>query len=356
MSSLPRDFLDAHHHFLDTKSNGTTFQKFLAKLLPNFSYLADDYHRDVIDPLQRAGINFRGSIHIECIPDNGIDEANWVADSAKNNSAPTSSSIKGIVASCDLAQECVLQVEKELQELSQIDNVKGIRWILDCVGKFNGGKDATHVATTRHDGIDYLRGSEGGYDGQALPAFEKGFGLLEKYNFTFDLQCAPAQLEAASELCARHPNTKVVIDHLGKPRTLLGADMEENRNNTTVPDESELALWRNGMRCIAKNRNVYVKISMLGYAIPGWIRTEARIDLMKSLVKETVEIFGPERCMVATNFWKDAAMSDNDGLSDVGPEVLRFLDLIYCFLKDDYSEKDMDRIFCTTAKEFYNLQ
>lgn len=237
--------------------------------------------------------------------------------------------------------------------MSEIDRVKGIRWILDTVGKFDGGKNATHIATTRHDCIDYLRGSEGGYDGQALPAFEKGFGLLEKFNFSFDLQCAPAQLKAASDLCSRHPNIKVVIDHLGKPRTLLGADTEENRNNTNL-DASELAVWREGMKCIAKNKNVYVKISMLGYAIPGWVKTEARLEQMKSLVRETVEIFGPERCMVATNFWKDAAMSDSDGLSDVGPEVLQFLELIYGFLKD-YSEKDIDRIFCTTAKEFYNL-
>ena len=109
------------------------------------------------------------------------------------------------------------------------------------------------------------------------------------------------------------------------------------------------------MKVIAKNKNVYVKISMLGYAVPGWIRTEERIELMKSLVKETVEVFGPERCMVASNFWYNAAMSDSDGLSDVGPEVLRFLELIHGFLKDDYSEEDIDRIFCKTAKEFYGL-
>jgi len=345
---LPKDFLDAHHHFLDTSRNGATFQKFLAKLIPGFSYLPDDYRRDVIDPLAEAGINFQGSVHMECIPDNGIDEANWVASLVEN----PSSSIKGIIASCDLAQD-VSTVETELQKLSEIDCVKGIRWILDCVGKFDGGKSATHIATTRHDGIDYLRGSEGGYDGQAIPAFETGFALLEKYNLTFDLQCAPAQLVAASELCGRYPNIKVVIDHLGKPRMLLGADTEENRNNAN-PDESELAAWREGMKCIAKNKNVYVKISMLGYAIPGWIRTEARKELMKSLVRETVEIFGPERCMVASNFWKDPAMSDSDGLSEVGPEVLHFLELIHGFLSD-YSETDLDRIFCTTAKEFYNL-
>jgi len=346
--SLPKQFLDAHHHFFDTSKNAATFQKFLSKLVPNSTYLADDYQRDVIDPLEKAGVKFQGSIHMECLPDSGIDEANWITDSIEKF---PSSSIKGIVASCDLAQD-TSTVQNELQELSQINRVKGVRWVLDCVGKFNG-KDATHIGTTRHNGIDYLRGSDGGYDGKVLPAFEQGFALLERFNLTFDLQCAPAQLVAASELFSRHPNIKVVIDHLGKPRTLLGADTDENKNNFDLNKE-ELKVWREGMKCIAKNKNVYVKISMLGYAVPGWIRTEARIELIKSLVKETVEIFGPERCMVATNFHKDSVLSDCDGLSSNSPDALRSIELIYSFLKD-YPEKDIDQMFCTTAKEFYKL-
>ncbi|VEU34886.1 unnamed protein product [Pseudo-nitzschia multistriata] len=344
----PKEFLDAHHHFLDTGSNGSTFHEFLAKLVPDFSYLAVDYRRDVISPLENAGVTFRGSIHMECLPDDGLAEANWV--NAMIDDSPTS--IKGIIASCNLAQDTAT-VENELKKLSEVRRVKGIRWILDCVGKFDGGKNATHVATTRHDGIDYLRGSDGGYDGGMVPAFERGFALLEKFNFTFDLQCAPSQLVAASKLCARYPNIKVVIDHLGKPRTLLGADTECNNNST--PNQEELAVWREGMKAMANNRNAYVKISMVGYAIPGWLRTEARIALMRDLVRETVEIFGPKRCMVSTNFWKDAAMSDSDGLSDVGPEAPRFLELMYDFLKG-YSDHDLDRMFCKNAAEFYDIQ
>ena len=231
--------------------------------------------------------------------------------------------------------------------------MESIRWILDCVGKFDGGNTATHVATIRHNGIDYLRGSEGGFDGDAIPSFEEGFAILEKFNFTFDLQCAPAQLIAASKLCARYPNIKVVIDHLGKPRKLLGADTEENKNNTTL-DETELTVWRNGMKAMAQNKNVFVKISQLGYVIPGWILTQERIEMMRVLVRETVELFGPERCMVATNFWKNAAQSDSDGISDIGPDIPAFLGLICGFLKD-YSEQDLDRIFCKTAADFYGV-
>jgi len=349
-TGVVKEFVDAHHHFICTKSNGSTFHKFMHALLPNFAYVAEDYQRDVIDPLEKAGIRFGGSVHMECIPDDGFEEVQWVTESFVK--PPSSSSIKGVIASCDLSQE-ISVVESELQALSKIEYVKGVRWILDCVGKFDDGKTATHIATTRHDGIDYLRGSDGGYKGQTVPAFDKGFALLEKYKFTFDLQCAPAQLLAASKLCARHPNIKVVIDHLGKPRTLLGADIEDNRNNLAL-NEVELTVWRDGMKALAQNKNVYVKISMLGYVIPGWIRTKERKQLMRSIVRETVEMFGPERTMIATNYWKDSVTSDNDGMSDVGPDAVTLLELLYGFL-NDYSEDDLDHIFSKTASRFYNL-
>jgi predicted TIM-barrel fold metal-dependent hydrolase len=345
---LPISFFDAHHHFVDTTCHGDTFQAFVGKLIPNTQYLPTDYQRDVMDPIEKAGISFHGSVHMECIPDDGLAEAQWVAAMIESKSAAY---VKAIVASCDLAQD-LTKVDEDLSQLTaKLPQVKGIRWILDCVGKFNGN-DATHIATKRHDVIDYLRGSNGGYDGQILPAFEAGFGLLEKYNLTFDLQCAPAQLLEASNLCQRHPNVRVVIDHLGKPRTLLGVDKD---NSNTTMDKAELAVWREGMKSMAQNSNVYVKISMLGYAIPGWIRTPERIRAMKQLVQETVKMFGPQRCMVATNFWNDAATSDADGMSDVGPDPVQFLELIHTFLQEQYTEEDLEYIFSKTAANFYGV-
>jgi hypothetical protein len=79
---------------------------------------------------------------------------------------------------------------------------------------------------------------------------------------------------------------------LGKPRTsLLGADKD---NDNTQLEDAELMVWRAGMKSMANDDNVYVKISMLGYVIPGWIRVPERVELMESLVKETDEMFGPK--------------------------------------------------------------
>lgn len=347
---LPPRFVDAHHHFLDTTDHATTFQSFLANLMPNTTYLALHYQQDVIQPLVAAGVDFFGSVHVECLPDDGYPEAEWVMKESSSCSSPPF--VKAIVASCHLGQDAAM-VEQKLERLASLPQVKGIRWILDCVGKFESGRTATHVATIRHDGIDYLRGSEGGYDGCVIPSFERGFALLEKHQLTFDLQCAPAQLLAASHLCSKYPSIKVVIDHLGKPRILLGPDTDDNQN--TVPDAQELAKWRKGMQAMATNQNVYVKISMVGYAVPGWTRSPSRIDLVRSLIQETVVLFGPRRCMVATNYFQDSALSDSGGESMIGPAPVQFLEYVYNFLKDDYSQEDLDRIFASTAMEFYGI-
>lgn len=337
---LPPEFLDAHHHFLDTGKN--EFQSFLASLLPNETYLPVDYEKHVVVPLAKAGVNLVGSVHVEAIPDDGLKEALWV-DSLKP------SKVVAIVASCDLTSS---SVDEDLAKLKQASpRIRGVRWILDCVGPFERNT-ATHVATKRHDGIDYLRGSDGGYNGSTVPEFERGFGLLAKHDLSFDLQCAPVQLAEAAKLCARYPNIKVVIDHLGKPRELLGPDTPDNKN--TVPDADELDVWRRNMALMAALPQVYVKISMLGYAIPGWKRNSERVALLKQLVRETVEMFGPTRCMVALNWYKDGATSDADGMSDVGPDPVEFLEYISSFLQD-YSDEDRERLFVGTAREFYRI-
>jgi predicted TIM-barrel fold metal-dependent hydrolase len=276
------------------------------------------------------------------MPDDAVQEVKWVA-SIKD------SAVLAIVASCDLTSPSINQDLALLKMASP--KVRGVRWILDCVGPYTPNT-ATHVGTTRHDGIDYLRGSDGGYDGFPVAAFERGFALLAQHELSFDLQCAPAQLVQAAELCARHPNVKVCIDHLGKPRTLLGPDTPSNSN--TVPDQEVLDVWRHNMALMAAVPQVHVKISMLGYAVPGWIRSPARVKLVKQLARETVELFGANRCMVALNWHMDGAISDACGLSDVGPDPVQFLRYMSSFFQD-YSKKDRQRLFVGTAREFYRF-
>jgi predicted TIM-barrel fold metal-dependent hydrolase len=349
---LPAEFIDAHHHFMDTSNDFS--KEFLGSLMPSsFSYLPDQYQKDVVEPLMdKAGVKVVGSVHVEAMPADGLQDAEWVTSLAN-------SKVVAIVASCDLASP---DVSSKLQELhNKCPKVKGIRWILDCVGPFEPNT-ATHVATLRHDGIDYLRGSNGGYCGQTVPAFEQGFALLADHSFSFDLQCAPVQLPEAAKLCARHPNVPVVIDHMGKPRILIKADDElepdggnSNSNTSHNVNQEELEAWRIGMKAMAAIPHAHVKLSMLGYAVPGWQRTSARMQFLKDLIEETVDLFGTDRCMVALNWWKDGATADSDGVSDMGPDPVQFVTLMSGYFLAKYSDIDRTKMFARNARQFYKI-
>jgi len=358
--SLPKEFVDAHHHFIDTTCD--VYKNFLATIAPDLRYLPGSYAAEVVDDLAKIGVTVAASVHVEAMPDDGAAEAAWVQAFVDDGKAPT---VRAIVGSVDLAAADAEARMVALKAAAPAGVVKGVRWMVDCVGRFDGGQTATHVATKRHDGVDYLRGSEGGYDGTAVPEFEAGYAALGTHGLSFDLQCAPAQLVEAAKLAARHPDVPLVIDHLGKPRIVLGPDMleegeadseeEKTINPNLTPDAEELEVWRAGMKAMAAVPHVCVKIGMLGYIVPGWVRTPEREAVVRDLVLETVRMFGPGRCMVESNWWASAAASDSDFLSDAAPSAAELIQKLSTWFAD-FSDEEREMLFSGTAKKFYRLE
>jgi predicted TIM-barrel fold metal-dependent hydrolase len=62
-------------------------------------------------------------------------------------------------------------------------------------------------------------------------------------------------------------------------------------------DAVGLQAWRVGMQALAQRPNVAVKIS--GLAMLDWQWTT---DSLRPFVQQTLEIFGPDRCLFASNF------------------------------------------------------
>jgi predicted TIM-barrel fold metal-dependent hydrolase len=62
-------------------------------------------------------------------------------------------------------------------------------------------------------------------------------------------------------------------------------------------DEAGLQAWRVGMQALAQQQNVAVKIS--GLAMLDWQWT---LDSLRPFVLQTIELFGTERCLFASNF------------------------------------------------------
>lgn len=83
-------------------------------------------------PLAAAGVTVIGSTHMECMPDDGVAEAQWV----ESLSTDSTCTVQAIVASVDLTLAPDPELKNQLHQLEHIPKVRGIRWILDCVGNY----------------------------------------------------------------------------------------------------------------------------------------------------------------------------------------------------------------------------
>ena len=72
-------------------------------------------------------------------------------------------------------------------------------------------------------------------------------------------------------------------------------------------DADSIRRWRTGMRTLATQKNVAAKISGLGMFDHQWT-----VESIRPFVLDTIEIFGTDRCMFASNFPVDRLSSDYD--------------------------------------------
>jgi predicted TIM-barrel fold metal-dependent hydrolase len=114
------------------------------------------------------------------------------------------------------------------------------------------------------------------------PAWRRGFAELAPRGLLFELQIFAKQMALGAELARDFPDTMIVLEHAG---------MLED----TSP--SGWAAWRQGMRLLADCPNVYVKLSGLGTFIH-----RSAVEDMRPIIRETVALFGPERCLWGSNF------------------------------------------------------
>jgi predicted TIM-barrel fold metal-dependent hydrolase len=171
------------------------------------------------------------------------------------------------------------------------------------------------------------------------PAFRAGFAKLAGLGLSFDLQVNPHQLEAAAELARAFPSVPVCLNHLGCLK-LSGDGTDQGTEDTAA-----IAVWRAGMAALAKVPTCHVKLSMLPYVLKGFEKDAAKAQLLRSLVLETIELFGAERCMFASNYPVDL----NDGTP---------LDVIYRHFREwvsGLSSAAQRMVFHDTAAKFYKL-
>jgi L-fuconolactonase len=114
------------------------------------------------------------------------------------------------------------------------------------------------------------------------PDVADGLDRVSEAGWSFDYVCSnPEPLVHVPALAYRHPDLRIVIDHLGKPPIGAGED-------------ARLA-WRSLILDAAVHPNVAAKLSGLASAVGGpdsWT-----VDTLRPIVDDALEVFGVERLM-----------------------------------------------------------
>lgn len=300
--------VDAHHHLWDLQANhypwlmpGEGPPPF-----PNFpllcrNYLVEDFRAD------GARQTIVKSVHVQAEHDESdpVRETAWlqgVADAPGSGGFP-----HAIVAFADLAEP---GVEAILEGHRRHRNTRGIRQMLNFDPRPAEGP-SRHALDKRRDLL-------------ADAGFLARFSLLRKYDLSFDMQLFPWQAGAAAKLVAAHPDTQFIVNH-----TLMPFDRSE----------TGLAVWRQGLAILAAFEHVAIKISGLGMSATGWDTETSR-----RLARETIEIFGPGRCLFGSNFPVDRLMIDYDTPWQVFREVVAA-----------YSEDEQRALLQGNAERVYRI-
>ncbi len=260
------------------------------------NYLLDDYLGDIAAHDSR--VRAAKIVHIEAgaNPADALAETRWLQSIADRRGFP-----QAIIAHAELEKPGAAAL---LAAHAAHRNVRGIRQIL------NWHPDPARTYTPR----DLL----------AEESWHRGFALLARHGFSFDLQIYPAQMPAAARLAARHPDTALILNHTGMP-----ADK----------DAAGIETWRAGLRALAARPNVSVKIS--GLAMLDWHWT---CDSLRPFVLETLETFGADRVMIASNFPVDRLFGTCAGFYDA-----------YRSLLAGASAAERSQLFARNAERIYRI-
>jgi predicted TIM-barrel fold metal-dependent hydrolase len=157
------------------------------------------------------------------------------------------------------------------------------------------------------------------------PAWRAGLRKLADHGFSYDLRVPYYHLAEAAEVVAEIPDTPVVVNHCGLP---LDRGPEG------------LAIWRDGMRRLAALPHVAVKVSELGLHPNRWDHASN-----VAVVRETVETFGFDRAMFASNL--PVATLTAATFDDVMNAVLGGV--------EGATQDELDALFHRTAARFYRV-
>ncbi|MCU0784913.1 MAG: amidohydrolase family protein [Verrucomicrobia bacterium] len=232
--------IDSHQHFW--KYNRTDY----VWMTDDYAYCRRDFLPVDLAPLLEAG-QLDGSIAVQARQ--FIKETDFLLELAAVNSI-----IKGVVGWIPL---CDPGVERYLERYAGHLKIVGFR----------------HVIHDEADDQFILR-----------PDFNAGIKALSRYPLCYDVLIFQRHLPQTIEFVDRHPDLRIVIDHIAKPR---------------IRRDSFDQAWAANIKRLAQRENVTCKLSGMVTEVADDAWNEA---LLKPYFETVLEAFGPERLMFGSDW------------------------------------------------------
>lgn len=248
--------VDAHHHIWRQADLAWLQGPPQPRIFGEYAPIRRDYPiEEYMAEARAAGVV--GSVYVQTNwpPGREEEEVSWVQAVADRHGFP-----HAIVGYADLAAPAV---GAALERMMKHARLRGIRQQLHWHEK------ELYRFAARPDLMDD-------------PAWRAGLAEVARRGLLFELQVFAGQMEAAARLVHDFPQATFVLMHAG---------MLEDRS------PGGWTRWRTGMRALAAAPNVHVKLSGL-----GTFARACSVELWGPVVRETVALFGPGRCMFGSNF------------------------------------------------------
>jgi len=270
--------VDAHHHLQEDAKGRYLFHESIADMAAGHTFIA------TVHVQAKSMLRAEGPQHLRDVGE--TEFARGIAATAATGLYGGVRVCEAIVGGGDLRQDPGLVAE-----------------LLDAHAEAAGG---------RFRGIRQIAPHADGELGRAMPlnapegllrdpAFRRGFAELAKRDLSFDAWLFHPQLADVAALADAFPDTTIILNHLGGR---LGIGRYASRFDEVYAD------WRSGLTEVAKHNNVCVKVGGLGmlyggfdfHVRPSAPNSEVLANAWGPFIREAIDIFGPDRAMMESNF------------------------------------------------------
>ena len=273
---------DPHHHFWDLRPNSIPYQRFLIHELNADIYSGHNVRSTVF---VEARSMYRADGPVEMRPVGEVEFVQGLAAASASGVYGPSRAAAAIVGHADLKLGDNVKPVLEALQAASPNRFRGIR--------HNVSWNADPAFENRE--IEGILGDS---------KFREGAKVLSQMGLSLDMMLSFPQLLELADFAKSVPDLSIILNHMGGV----------NRIGVYVGREDEvMADWKKGIAAVAACPNVTVKLGGMG--MPRWgfgwhgrnvpIGSEELAEAMTPWKSYCIEQFGPDRCMLESNFPPD---------------------------------------------------